>query len=52
MTRRLAILLLSAVVTACDRTSPPASEHLETAARAPLYQCSMHPQIVRHEPGN
>jgi len=51
MSRRLAILLAAAILSACDRTPPPAHDHAEATAHAPVYQCPMHPQIVRHEPG-
>jgi Cu(I)/Ag(I) efflux system membrane fusion protein len=52
MTRRLAILLLAVVAAACDRAAPPpAHEHGTETTRAPVYQCPMHPQIIRHEPG-
>jgi len=51
MTRRFRILLMAVALAACDRPPPPAHDHDAATARAPVYQCSMHPQIVRHEPG-
>lgn len=51
MTRRVRILLLALALAACDRPAPPAHDHDTTTGRAPVYQCSMHPQIVRREPG-
>ena len=54
MTSRYLFAVALAFLTACDRTPPPATDHDHGAAsaHAPIYQCSMHPQIVRHEPGN
>src|SRR5690349_12445626 len=51
MTSRVAVLFFAALVAACDRTRPPAHDHGAASATAPLYQCPMHPQIIRHEPG-
>jgi Cu(I)/Ag(I) efflux system membrane fusion protein len=52
---RLALALVPLVLAvACDRAAPPSHERHDssaTAATAPLYQCPMHPQIIRHEPG-
>jgi Cu(I)/Ag(I) efflux system membrane fusion protein len=58
--KRCAVILLSALVLgACDRAAPPVHEHsgpsehaaAESAPHEALYQCPMHPQIVRTEPG-
>ncbi len=53
MTRALSALLAVMLVAACDRPAPPAHDHASVAAPAGrvLYQCPMHPQIVRSEPG-
>jgi membrane fusion protein, copper/silver efflux system len=51
MARALAILSLLLAV-ACDRTpAPPPHEHAAAQAPTVVYQCPMHPQIVRTEPG-
>lgn len=51
MTRPLVALLCLPLAAACDRTPPPATHEHAAAAPAAVYQCSMHPQIVRSEPG-
>jgi len=52
MTRLLLLLIALAVVAGCDRTG---GDHERAAAPAPapaiLWQCPMHPQIVRDAPG-
>ena len=51
---RLIILLSLVLLGACDRMPPPATEPPAAgtaAARRPVYQCPMHPQIIRTEPG-
>jgi multidrug efflux pump subunit AcrA (membrane-fusion protein) len=53
MTRFVALLGL-ALALACDRTVPPPEEPVAAGAHADahaLYQCPMHPQIIRREPG-
>jgi Cu(I)/Ag(I) efflux system membrane fusion protein len=53
------LLLAPLVLGACDRDAPPAHEHggaadhaaEDVAPHQALYQCPMHPQIVRTEPG-
>jgi Cu(I)/Ag(I) efflux system membrane fusion protein len=50
MTRTLTALLVVALLGACDRTTPPVHEHAAAEHRV-LYQCPMHPQIVRPAPG-
>lgn len=51
--RRVLVLAMGlGLLAACDRTTPPPShDHAGETARAPVYQCPMHPQIIRHEPG-
>jgi Cu(I)/Ag(I) efflux system membrane fusion protein len=55
MTRAfLLTIALLALVIGCGTTpeTPPAHDHAgATAAAQPIYQCPMHPQIIRHEPG-
>lgn len=55
MTRAASILVTAVLLAACDRPAPPAHEHARpdaaASARRVLYQCPMHPQIVRSEPG-
>jgi Cu(I)/Ag(I) efflux system membrane fusion protein len=54
MTRTLTALLLAALLAACDRGAPTVHDHPRAdTATAPrtLYQCPMHPQIIRTEPG-
>ena len=50
MTRIVTALLTVALLAACDRTPPPMHEHAASEHQV-LYQCPMHPQIVRSEPG-
>src|SRR5689334_13759208 len=47
---RAAILLLLAVAVACDHAANEV--HSTAASPAAVYQCPMHPQIIRHEPGD
>jgi Cu(I)/Ag(I) efflux system membrane fusion protein len=50
MTRIATALLVVTLLAACDRTPPPMHEHAASQHQV-LYQCPMHPQIVRTEPG-
>ena len=56
MTRIAAFVLALVCYGGCDGTTPPSVEHRHGAetATAPrsLYQCPMHPQIIRTEPGS
>ncbi|HSL66130.1 MAG TPA: efflux RND transporter periplasmic adaptor subunit [Gaiellaceae bacterium] len=47
------LVLLVGALAACDRPAPPPHEHAaaDATVRRPLYQCPMHPQIIRREPG-
>ena len=46
----LVVLLAGLAVAACStKRNPP---EVATTAAGELYTCSMHPQIIRHEPGN
>jgi len=51
--RTLVFALALGLLAACDRATPPPHEHgaAGETAHAPVYQCPMHPQIIRHEPG-
>jgi hypothetical protein len=50
--RLAAALLAFALLAACDRAAPPPHDHQAAApAQGVLYQCPMHPQIIRTEPG-
>ena len=55
MTRFAIALLALALLSGCDRTTPPPPAPAHTSAAATpqraLYQCPMHPQIIRTEPG-
>jgi hypothetical protein len=51
--RTLVFALGLGLLAACDRGAPPPHEHEAAGetAHAAVYQCPMHPQIIRHEPG-
>ena len=49
MTRLATALFGLTLLVACDRAAPPPHDH--AAAPAAVYQCPMHPQIIRNEPG-
>jgi Cu(I)/Ag(I) efflux system membrane fusion protein len=51
MTRTLVGVLCLALAAACDRGAPVAPPQ-PAATTAAVYQCSMHPQIIRSEPGD
>lgn len=53
MASRMLVAVALAVLAACDRGAPPSHQHepATAAARAAVYQCPMHPQIIRSEPG-
>lgn len=51
MTRIAMVLLALALVIGCEPNPPREPAPTASAAQGPLYQCPMHPQIIRHEPG-
>jgi membrane fusion protein, copper/silver efflux system len=52
MTKIVLLAVVLGLAAGCDRTPPRGTGPLATApAAGPVYQCAMHPQIVRREPG-
>ena len=49
---RLSVVLLALALAACDRAATPPHEHAAAVSKRAVYQCPMHPQIVRSEPGD